>query len=731
MSDTNPPTPDDQDLTAALDRLAERGRPRGAAAVWQAAADPRANRVAPLTWRQFTPSLVVAAAVALVLGLVAVFGNSDAGPGRSSLAEGGSDIPTVSIPAELAAESRLLGFGSCDALLAHFRAEASRVVTPYGIGGGMYYGNTDVFVADGAAASRADGGAPPTGAVPQSAGRLAETGGADAFSTTNVQEAGVDEPDIVKTDGDRIFIAHQGAEVVSVDADDGDVLARLPLGNVSNLLVVGDRLIAFGAAYDTNRPQPVATDARLAPSYFVPTQATVTVLDVSDRTSLRTVSTTTIDGNLISARLVDDVARIVLSSAPGAVYRDLTYPASGEPGAVNAALEHNRRVIAEAPLARWLPQMTTSNADDVAGPERQVAGCDDVYRPPAFSGLNSLSVVTLDPADPGAAKGASVLADGETVYSSATNLYVATTRWHDPSQPTPVAPAEVESLIHQFDISDDTVAAYRASGKVPGTLLNQFAMSEHEGALRVATTRLPGSTGVSRSQVTVLHRQDDVLAEVGSVGDLGVTEQIYAVRFIGAVGYVVTFRQTDPLYVIDLRDPTAPKVTGELKIPGYSAYLHPIREGRLLGVGQDATEEGRRLGTQVSIFDVRDPAEPLLVSRHSLGQGSSAAEYDHHAFLWWEPKSLAVIPVFDYRPDGSVFSGSVGLGVDGGTLAERGRIGGPNNGQSLRTLVIGDRLVTVGDLGITVTNLDTFAPITTTPLPTPTYQPRSGGLVID
>ena len=127
---------------------------------------------------------------------------------------------------------------------------------------------------------------------------------------------------------------------------------------------------------------------------------------------------------------------------------------------------------------------------------------------------------------------------------------------------------------------------------------------------------------------------------------LGKGERIYAVRFLGDAGYVVTFRQVDPLYTLDLSRPGTPRVVGELKIPGYSAYLHPVGEDLLIGVGQDATAEGRQLGTQVSLFDVSNLASPARLDQRKLAAaGSSEAEWDHHAFLWWAPAKLAVIPL--------------------------------------------------------------------------------------
>jgi uncharacterized secreted protein with C-terminal beta-propeller domain len=283
------------------------------------------------------------------------------------------------------------------------------------------------------------------------------------------------------------------------------------------------------------------------------------------------------------------------------------------------------------------------------------------------------------------------------------------------------------------------------SGHVDGALLNQFAMDEFDGNLRVATTTgtpwIEGE-GESESQVVVLAPGDGALTEVGAVSGLGRGQTIHSVRFLDEVGYVVTFEQTDPLYTIDLSDPTAPRVTGELEIPGYSAYLHPIGDGRLIGVGQDATEDGQLLGTQVALFDVRDPGAPTRVAQTTLPNASSGAEGDHRAFLWWPESSLVAIPVSSY--ESTPFEGLVGYRVDveGAALTELGRVthpsqvdGGPHRlpvepGPAgprdpvvdveilpepvytppiLRSLVIGDDLWTVSSAGLAVTDLATLS----------------------
>ena len=229
-----------------------------------------------------------------------------------------------------------------------------------------------------------------------------------------------------------------------------------------------------------------------------------------------------------------------------------------------------------------------------------------------------------------------------------------------------------------------------ASGEVEGFLLNQWAMSEHNGDLRVATTSEPDWWGWrddtdSESFVRVLRADDGVLEEIGEVGELGKGERIYSVRYLGDTAYVVTFRQTDPLYTIDLSNPRAPKVLGELKILGYSAYLHPMGDGLLLGIGQDADEQGRTKGTQVAVFDVSDPANPKRIHKMTFEDGWSEVEYDHRAFLYWPATGLTMLPVQarsweDGREDW--FAGAIGVVADREGIRDIGTV--THSGQEQR-----------------------------------------------
>ena len=219
---------------------------------------------------------------------------------------------------------------------------------------------------------------------------------------------------------------------------------------------------------------------------------------------------------------------------------------------------------------------------------------------------------------------ASVVAEGDTLYATADSVYVATSRWLDWRVLSDADVARESdgytTLIHKFDTSSTRQPVYEASGEVSGFLLNQFSMDEYQGDLRVAATTSPSWwwSEDSESHVTVLRPDGNVLEEIGSVWGLGEGERIFSVRFMGPDAYVVTFRQIDPLYALDLSDPADPEVLGELKIPGFSSYLHPVGADLLLGVGQDASLEGRVEGLQVSLFDVSDPTDPIRVAQVRL-----------------------------------------------------------------------------------------------------------------
>ena len=252
-------------------------------------------------------------------------------------------------------------------------------------------------------------------------------------------------------------------------------------------------------------------------------------------------------------------------------------------------------------------------------------------------------------------------------------------------------------------MTDPTKTVYRATGTVPGFILNNYALSEHNGDLRVASTEEAPWSTPGASRVSVLRQDGARLVQVGAVTGLGEEgERIYGVRFMGERGYIVTFRQTDPLYTLDLSNPTAPRVAGQLKIPGYSAYLHPVGENQLLGIGREGT------AVKTSLFDVSNLAAPTEVTKLLIPSSTTSVEEEPHAFLYWAPKNLMVMPVQSYEPD---FNGAVGVRVAANALTEAGRIVHHSTARDedapiSRSLVIGDKLYTLSWLGLSSSNLD-------------------------
>jgi len=614
---------------------------------------------------------------------------------------------TITVPPRPGPGTELVAFDRCDALLDWVIDEAIDLVGPYGFeyGYGVYPVSGGVRLMDGALV--AEDAAAPTS--------IAAAGG---FTSTNLQEAGVDEPDLVKTDGKRIIVVSgQRLHVLTIDGGRLTLQGSVDLEFWSEqLFLVGDRVTVVSNQW--GHPVPFAEldvvgDA-IAP---YPQQPIVTVseIDISDPSDPELTRTLQVDGRFVSARLVSGNVRIVVSAAPTGFAWE--YPEGGGLRAEREAEQANRQLVLDSTIENWVPYfvLTDHNGRDRVVTEGALVDCTRVHHPREFSGLTTLSLVTLTPSGLDVADATAVFADGEILYSSADATYVGTTEWTDSRVWEDAgAPQDVVTKIHRFRLFP-TAAEYTASGEVPGFMLNQWSMSEHDGSLRVATTTRPEWWGGddSESMVTVLAIDGTELTVVGTVDDLGRGERIYSVRFLGDVGYVVTFRQVDPLYVLDLSDPRSPSVSGELKIPGYSAYLHPITEGSLLGIGQDADTTGRTQGTQVSLFDVSDPTDPARIDRYTLDNTQSEVEWDHHAFLYEPRTETAVVPLTRWwvEDKGEAYGGvALVLDVDGTEIAERGTVRHGDGGdgwypQIRRSLIIDSVLVTVSEAGVMTSDL--------------------------
>ena len=222
----------------------------------------------------------------------------------------------------------------------------------------------------------------------------------------------------------------------------------------------------------------------------------------------------------------------------------------------------------------------------------------------------------------------SVLADGQIVYASDESLYLATEPWAARPADWGARPRRgARTTIHKLGIESRSRTRYRASGVVFGFLVDQWSMSEHRGILRVASTDTPLDVRDAQTEtvVTTLEERVGRLAQVGRTGNMGEGERLYAVRFMGDRAYLVTFLRVDPLYTLDLSDPARPRVVGELMVPGYSAYLHPVGEDLLLGVGQQGDDSTETRGLQVSLFDVRSPRKPVRLARKTIAAAGRAS----------------------------------------------------------------------------------------------------------
>jgi uncharacterized secreted protein with C-terminal beta-propeller domain len=607
-------------------------------------------------------------------------------------------------PAERAPGS-LTAFPSCGTLLEYAKTHAEPFVTAYGFG--------------------QRGGVVPVPGVAAPQASASTTDGA-SYSETNVQEAGVDEPDLVKTNGRTLFAVENGRlESVRVGGTPKllDTLT-LPNGWSRDLLLAGDHLLVLSRAGGWAVPLPAQTASIVAP---IQTATTLTEVDVSDPSVLRVLQTMTVSGAYLAARMIGSSVRLV-TSTPLPDELPFTTPTGTDSASLAAATAKNRAVLTGSRASAWLPTYRLGKRA-----ARPLVQCRSVRHPASFSGLGMLTVTTIDLAKSLAPVDATaVMTDGRIVYASPTSLYVATERWSArPLQATPTkAPGGASTEIHEFDISSPSKTRYVASGSVPGYLLDQWSLSESGGVLRVVSTDAPawmtGATGESESFLTTLRPHGGTLARLGQVGGIGKGERVYAVRMVGDTGYVVTFRQVDPLFVLDLHDPAHPVVRGKLELPGYSAYLHPIDGGLLLGLGENVDAKSNEpSGTQVSLFDVSDPAHPARVAHASLGQGWSSAESDHHAFLYWPATGLVVVP-FGQQ--------AVAMQVTRSGVREVGRLVQVGAKQAQlpqidRTVVVGQTLLTVSNAGVEANGLSSLLPIGFARFPSPPPVVTPGGPV--
>lgn len=513
---------------------------------------------------------------------------------------------------------------------------------------------------------------------------------ATSMSRTNTQVATVDEADIVKTDGRYVYITVNGALRI-VEAMNPRVVSvtRLP-GVVRELFVEGDRAVVFTSSGVGSERCKYGYDCTVAGDG---TSTTIHVLDVTNRSAPRIVRQLALTGSLIASRRIGTTVHTVVADGDSQTGNYATWP-DGLPecGTIESVVaakfaklkSENERAIR---ASTTLPKLVD------AGVETPL--CAGLLESAQDGSHTFTSLVSFDlREDRAAAKSATVRSRPGAVFASEGALYVSVLRrkrsaaWHS-FYPT----VDELSEVHKFHIgARPSETRYVGSGVVPGHVLNQFAMDEWQGALRIATTRGKVPNPNVESAVSVLaEAEGGNLVRVGAVEHIARGEDLRSVRFDGDRGYIVTFKKTDPLFVLDLYDASRPAILGELKIPGFSTYLHRISPDHLLSIGFDANDHGDFAyfdGVILQLFDVTNPTEPKLLHKEKLGTrgSSSEAATDHLAFNYFAEKGLLAIPMTLCEGGGDGRNGDVmsfsGLlvyrvGVEGGFE----RLGGIDHGK--------------------------------------------------
>jgi hypothetical protein len=533
----------------------------------------------------------------VVLGVLAAF------VAGFAVASGRTD--TTTSPIRLAGQD--LGTGrSCAGLLQWYVDHALEQVTAWGWNAPMIY--------NGEAVPGAAVGLGTAGGDVAKGGEPLDSSSTGSATGTNVQEAGVDEPDTVKVSGTLL------ARVVDDTVTTYDVSGRHPreLGSApllgmsgTQLLLHGDRLVAIGAAPAT--PAPSTSYAQAAQT------TTVRTFDVSDPSRPTEVDSRRYDGSLVTARQTGGVVRLVLSSG----LPDLPFVTPDGVRSTDEALKANQAVVRRSTITDWLPGVT-----DGSSAPRPVVPCPGVAVPDTFGGLGTLTVVGLDPSTPDTADVTAVATASQLAYVSPGHLYVATSPdrmpWGccaelapEPGPQTMPRTAPDATDLYAFDLSG-TSATYVGAGVVDGTIADSWSMDEYDGVLRVAVGSVRGA---ATNSVVLLRPESERLVEVGRLDGLGVDQQIRSMRWFDDMAVMVTFQQVDPLYVLDLADPAHPRVRGALHLPGWSSYLHPVSGHLLLGLGQTAPSQ---ITVDIPPVPMPQPPKPTTFPIPPDGGGSAS-----------------------------------------------------------------------------------------------------------
>lgn len=573
------------------------------------------------------PLLALGAVVALVGAFLAGTAVTDSGaPAGQVVAAGPGPVPAAGPAAPVAFAD------DCADLLEAYVERAVDLVGPWGWPGAWVDGRLSGGIfrdLDGARTT----GLLASGPMPGFLGRApASQRATSEASGTNVQEAGVDEPDVVKTDGELLVRLGRGT-LTTYDVSGGSApvqLGRLTLGGSrrGELLLSGSTatVIAGGADGSTD----------------------VHTVDLSDPARPVRTATTEYDARLLAARLHGSVVRVVL--AAGLPELDFVHPTRRRTD--RAATRANQRLVRATTIEDWLPSLTEGERT------RPLLDCATVALPDEPAGLDTIAVVGFEADRPAERSIQGLAAAADFAYFSAEHLYLAAghrTEWWGCCGPRTARPLPADdelagtTTVHDLSL-DGTAATYLASGRVDGAVADRWAMDEYDGVLRLAVgpTALTGNF----NSVLTLSQDGPVLVEVGRVDKLGVGEQIKSVRWFDGLAIVVTFREIDPLYAIDLTDAADPTLLSELKIPGFSEYLHPLGRNRMIGIGQGPTDRG--WGAQAGFFDVTDLSDVRRLDVHSYRRGTEAlAGLDPRQFTWLPEQRTALTVITRYGRAGT------------------------------------------------------------------------------
>ncbi|MBM4398202.1 MAG: beta-propeller domain-containing protein [Deltaproteobacteria bacterium] len=537
------------------------------------------------------------------------------------------------------------------------------------------------------------GGGPRAGAP--SAGTN-QGGGAKSYSQTNTQVAGVDEADFIKNDGNFIYVVADGAFQV-IDAWPAAGMHRIsafPIeGTPKRTYVHAGKALVYSAL----GPVASGNGGGYGPwgyygggeyggqecTYGYDCEFTgdgqilkVTLLDLADPAEPKLLRETTFSGSYLNSRRIGDVVHTVAVfpevSVPGLTYwpkemEEYWYWCGGDKKAMPTELEiktwfalmreKNTQIIQNASIAQFLPgikDVRHLGGGQTIVEEGLLEDCHNFYLSQENDGAAFLSLVSVDMTDLEGVGVTTVVGKPGAVYASFDALYVAVRHYPDGVEGgwywDDSDGINEATTVHKFGLADGIETSYKGSGAVKGRILNQFSMDEMDGVLRIATTmgRVP-SPGVY-STVATLAEKNGELVVAGMVDHIAPEEDIRSVRFNGDLGFVVTFKKTDPLFVLDLSDPADPKIKGELKIPGFSTYMHVMDKGHILAIGYDAEDHGDFayfLGIQLQVFDVTVLEEPKVMHKVTIGtRGSTSdAATDHLAFNFFPDNHMLAIPM--------------------------------------------------------------------------------------